>query len=228
MHGKEQLSGAFFDLDGTLHNNGEMINSSFEYAIATLGYEEKTRQEISGTFGLNLVDSYKKLFPEGNIDELCKLHRLFQKEHPELLSAYPNTISTLDKIRETGTKIAVITNRARVYTIDDMMATGIIEKIDFLITRDDVAKSKPDPEGINTALEYFKIKPSNACMVGDTEIDVAAGRAAGVKTVGLTSNVLAIKDLIESRPNYLIDNITEMMPIILLQLKMTTGSIMTS
>lgn len=91
---------------------------------------------------------------------------------------------------------------------------GIAPYLELVITDADVTLHKPDPEGILKALTLFNVSPDRAIMIGDTAVDVLAGRNAGVKTVGVTYGFHARK-IEEAKPDYVIDNILEVLPILL-------------
>ncbi len=55
-------------------------------------------------------------------------------------------------------------------------------------------------------------------MVGDTDVDILTGKNAKTKTVGVTYGFHG-KRIVESNPDYVIDDIAEIIPIILVQLK---------
>jgi phosphoglycolate phosphatase-like HAD superfamily hydrolase len=51
-----------------------------------------------------------------------------------------------------------------------------------LVGKEDVARGKPDPEGLLAVCAHFSVEPARALYLGDREIDLEAGRAAGVPT----------------------------------------------
>lgn len=85
----------------------------------------------------------------------------------------------------------------------------------LIIGANDVKNIKPDPEGINIILEKTGCPPENAIIIGDSECDIMAGKAAGIKTsvvtwglgwrYGKQKEILALKpDYIFSSAKYLI------------------------
>ena len=56
---------------------------------------------------------------------------------------------------------------------------------DYIITGDDVEKTKPHPEGIFKVLDNLKLKKEDVIFVGDSDADIAAGLDSGVHTVGV-------------------------------------------
>ncbi|MBV9852742.1 MAG: HAD family hydrolase [Armatimonadetes bacterium] len=96
----------------------------------------------------------------------------------------PGTEALLDDLRSRGIKVGVVTRNCR------RVSAGLLEQFslphDALLTRDDVAHTKPDPQHLWDALAALGHAPSEAAMVGDHWMDIQAGRRAGVAlTVGV-------------------------------------------
>src|SRR5262249_34200345 len=59
---------------------------------------------------------------------------------------------------------------------------GLSADVEFLVSGDDVASPKPDPEGVRKVLDEFGVAPAELLLVGDSPSDIQAGRLAGTKT----------------------------------------------
>lgn len=68
------------------------------------------------------------------------------------------------------------------------LADGVL-----IIGREDVRRLKPDPEGVHTALARLGAGPAACLLVGDTEHDVLAARAAGVRCAVVANPALAYR-----------------------------------
>jgi phosphoglycolate phosphatase len=82
-----------------------------------------------------------------------------------------------------GLPVAIITRNCRAVS-EDLLHRLALEH-DLLVAREDVAHFKPHPEPVLHACRAFGVAPADAVMVGDLWADVAAGRAAGTRTVGI-------------------------------------------
>jgi HAD superfamily hydrolase (TIGR01549 family) len=114
----------------------------------------------------------------------------FQKEMDKFFSDYeldsaiksklfPETISTLKKLRKLGIKIGLVTNTSAKAVKTVFQLHGLKEYFDVVVTRERVRKLKPDPEGVLLAVKTLGVK--HFFMVGDLVFDVlATKRANGV------------------------------------------------
>jgi phosphoglycolate phosphatase-like HAD superfamily hydrolase len=92
----------------------------------------------------------------------------------------------------------------------DMEICGLVGAFDSVVTGDDVAKAKPDPEGVLAALAELSVGPERAVMVGDGPVDVRAGRAAGTLTVGITHGLHSSEELETAAPHHLVEVLSEL------------------
>lgn len=81
---------------------------------------------------------------------------------------------------------------------------GHLEKLfSFVAGCEHVQKLKPDPEGVHMMLKKFSANPEETVMIGDAEVDLIAGKAAGVKTGFVHwSNYCTIEKLRSHNPDY--------------------------
>ena len=177
-----------FDLDGTLLDTAP----DFLYAVNILREKynlsaadfDQVRSRVSQ--GAASLASYA-LGLETESDEKIEFHR------QELLEIYEdcclkNTIifdgieDVLDKLNSTGTKWGIITNKPRRFA--EIIVQDKLSKFSthFLICPDDVAKRKPDPDGLKLALEISDSNPKNSIYIGDHRIDIIAGEQANMIT----------------------------------------------
>lgn len=67
---------------------------------------------------------------------------------------------------------------------------GILHKFSFIVGFDDVKYTKPDPLGLEKILAYFNCPSSKALYIGDKDVDVAAGKAANIKTYNISTGTI--------------------------------------
>lgn len=180
------MKAILFDIDGTLLNTTELIYQAFEHSLKKYGHPVLKRSKMAESIGKSLEDCYLDFAPNGDIKLLSKFHNEFQLQNPQLAEVFPDTIPTLEKLRNLGFKMAGITNRWKSSGILSVKHTGLDKYLEFVLYRDNVPKLKPNPEPIFLALEKLGIEKDKAVMVGDSEVDILCGKNAGVKTVGVT------------------------------------------
>lgn len=93
---------------------------------------------------------------------------------------YPQVRETLRSLRERGVKLAVVTNKEARYTATVLDVHRLTPLFDHVISGDTLPTKKPDPAGIQNCLARFDVRNHRALFVGDSSIDVATARSAGV------------------------------------------------
>jgi pyrophosphatase PpaX len=86
--------------------------------------------------------------------------------------------------------------------------------MDYVVAFEDVVNVKPHPEPVYKALKFLGVGPENTVMAGDSDADILAGKNAGTSTVGVTYGFHGMR-IVESGPDFLIDSINEIVPIVL-------------
>jgi len=95
---------------------------------------------------------------------------------------FPGVIPLLKTIRSSGRHLALVTGVEKImmqYTLDPFDLSRFFEA---RVTADDVRSGKPDPEGIILALKQVKVEAKESMYIGDSPVDILAGKRAGVWT----------------------------------------------
>lgn len=137
---------------------------------------------------------------------------------PEHVAFYPHVISVLNKLKEAGKKLGLVTNSDRLFINHAFEEFSLNALFDVVVTADDIQTTKPNPEGILKASQILNALPDQTLFVGDMATDVAAAKAAGVSVVLFIphENLKFYKEreLLESKPNYIIHDFNELLNIV--------------
>ena len=179
-----RYSGIFFDFDYTLGDATEAIVAGFVYGLYTMGYPLPTREEIRGTVGYVLKDSFFNITgetDEGKQEEFSRLYRAVSTPTQIFTATLcPGARELLEALRAKGVKLAVVSSKPG-YILEEIFAhQNITHLFDFIIGPESVNKPKPDPAGILAALEATGLGKDQVLYCGDTVIDAGAAKNAGV------------------------------------------------
>lgn len=208
------------DSDGTLLDTHYLINQSFIYTFSYHFGITVSEECLAGIIGQPLRECYSSIgrrygiaMTAEDIKRFSLTHNGFQNDNLHLARPFAGTLEALEKIKRGGLKIAVVTTRTKNGRLM-LESAGIMPYLDYLVTGDDIQHFKPDPEGLNMALNYFDIKPFSAVMMGDTSVGIEAGRNAGTKTIGVTYGSLgvSIKNL---NPDFVINSVCQAPKVVL-------------
>ena len=176
-----------FDLDGTLVDTVALIRASHRYAVTTvLGYDLPD-EVLLANVGRPLREQMEA-FSRDRADDLMTTQREWNHAHTDdLIRPYPGVDVMLGRLRAAGCRIGVVTAKSRP-TVELAYAAlpQIAGYLDGTIACEDTTAHKPDPDPVVAALRLLGGQADDACYVGDSPFDIAAGRAAGVMAIGVT------------------------------------------
>ena len=112
--------------------------------------------------------------------------QLYGQRKPEEFVAVDGAIALLRELRKSY-RLGLTTTRGRA-DVDRFIAQfGLNGEFTAIVTRDDVKRLKPHPEPIQCAAQELALPPAQCIVVGDTSMDIRAGRRAGALTVAVLS-----------------------------------------
>jgi phosphoglycolate phosphatase len=174
-----------FDLDGTLIDSDEAIIWCVNELLARHGFKAASPKQIIPLIGVGLTPLLANFIddPESYVPEYRLIYR---QGFAARTRVYPGAVDSISEIRNNGIKVAIVTNRNARLADDIIKEKGLSVFIDALVGEDGNIALKPDPAMIYEACRILGTNPAESFMVGDTDIDIKTGRAAGCRTVFFT------------------------------------------
>lgn len=176
-----------FDLDGTLIDSIELIRSSWFHACQVHLGRDPSDAEWRKTLGKPLREQLRLMV--GDPDRVEAMVTTYREHnaihHDRLLRRYDGTVEALAALRS-RVRMGIVTSKLQATARAGLAFCGFdLADFEVVIGADDVTRHKPDPEPIHAAMERLGAAPAEAWYVGDSIHDIAAGRAAGVRTAGV-------------------------------------------
>lgn len=194
-----------YDLDGTLANTRDDIVLAVQYMLDRMQSPRLDGDEIISYVGSGLHELVKhslRTEDSKKIEQGAKYYRAHYGEHMmEHTVLYPDTLAMLEYF---GSRTqAVITNKPNPFTLRMLEALGVRPFFKYVIASNDGYPKKPDPTSFRDIMAKEGIAPQEALYVGDSTVDIATGRAAGVETVILTHGFNSLDQLQSAKPDHL-------------------------
>ena len=190
--GLSDLQAMLFDFDGTLVQltiDFEAMRRRVLDAAQAHGGNIQGRERMFTLEVIELVvaelaqqDPQRALDFRREADEAVLDEELQAAEHA---SPFPGVAEFLQLLRDQGLHIGIVTRNCR-RAVEQIITRHQLAH-DVLLTRDDVARVKPHPEHLETALRLLGVSSSRTCMVGDHTSDIEVGHAVGAWTIGIQS-----------------------------------------
>jgi HAD superfamily hydrolase (TIGR01509 family) len=181
-----------FDLDGTLVDSVYQHVISWQEALAECGvllsvWRIHRRIGMSGGLFLNALQRETgEVLDARTLERLSALHNDFYLRRAGGVVALPGAVALLDYLRDRGVPFAIATSGSLV-TASSALALLALPEGTVVVTRDQVARAKPDPDLFLTAAARLEVDPRHCFVVGDSVWDLLAAQRAGALGVGLLS-----------------------------------------
>lgn len=176
-----------FDLDGTLVDSAPDLCYCLGAALASMGLgrpdEAQTRSWVGGGVELLLrralawaaPEDGSRLFPAAFAEfSACYRDNLFVRSR-----LYAGVADTLAELAAQGLRLACITNKRVDFARGVLAQAGIAERFELVLGGDSLSEKKPSAAQLEAAAGAFGVAASNAVLVGDSDQDFQAAKAAG-------------------------------------------------
>lgn len=216
-----------FDMAGTTIDEDNVVYKTLQRAINEKGYKfslDQVLAEGAGKEKRQAIKSILKVYAHSDDNELAD--EIYRRFVVYLANAYdhldvrpqPGTIELFRILKQKNIQVVLNTgyNRetAELLILKLGWEKGIV--FDSLITSGDVENNRPDPDMIELAMEISGIEKSHEVIkVGDSMIDIEEGQNAGCGlSIGITTGAHTYQQLQSASPDYIINNLLELIPII--------------
>ena len=182
-----------FDLDGTLVETAPEIADAVNDTLTALGHAPVAQQQVDDWIGHGTRALLIKALAQavdippaevrasdafGPIE--AEFGRHYQARCGTRSHLYPRVRESLEALRAAGVKLAVVTNKEGRYTQVVLDAHQMAPLFDRVVSGDTLPVKKPNPAAIDETLQRFGVARERALFVGDSSIDVATARNAGI------------------------------------------------
>jgi phosphoglycolate phosphatase len=209
--------GLLFDLDGTLIDSRADIVTSVNLMLDELGYVPLPAVQVI-TFvgeGMRLLieralrASLAQEPEESLVSHALEMYRGKYREHLlDQTHVYPEVYETLEALAHLPK--AVVTNKPHEFTVTILEALDLQKYFRAVIGGDSLPERKPAPAPLLEAARLCEVAPIDCLMIGDTKVDMEAGKAARMKTCGFIGGFRGERELIEANADFLIERFGEL------------------
>ncbi len=184
----------FFDLDGTLVETAPEIADAVNDTLRYFDWPGVTQTQVNDWIGhgtkelliqalASVTHTTVEVVRHGpDLKQALPIFdRYYQARCGTRSHLYPQVREVLAALRARGCKLAVVTNKEGRYTDTVLRVHDLHSAFDVVVSGDTFPVKKPDPTSVVDCLARWQLKASDALFVGDSSIDAATARNAGVQ-----------------------------------------------
>jgi phosphoglycolate phosphatase len=203
-----------FDLDGTLADSKLDLVHSVNAARGLMDLPPISDHLVSSYVGNGApILMRRALGPEASEADVARgleffltYYRAHMLDNTRL---YPGVKEALDRLRDAGVKMAVLTNKPVRFSRSIVEGLGLKQHFFQIYGGNSFEQKKPDPIGIETLLGESGLARERTIMVGDSGVDVQTARNAKVQACGVSWG-LQPESFVEYPPDFVVDDMGEL------------------
>lgn len=210
-----------FDLDGTLVDTAPDLLGTVDRMLATQGLDPAPHNLIrplisygSRTMLIRALSHHRVVLTEMDLTALW--HRYLADYEANVAATsrpFPGVIAALDALSAGGARLAVCTNKNVRASTTLLKALNLHHRFAAVAGRDTYLVKKPDPDHLRFVIRDAGGDRTRAVMIGDSDVDVATAKAAGIPIVGVTFGYTP-EPIATYAPNAVIDHYDQLIPVL--------------
>jgi phosphoglycolate phosphatase len=211
-----------FDLDGTLIDSKLDLVHSVNAARSLMNLPAISEELVASYVGNGApVLMRRALGPEASEADVQRALEYFlgyYREHMlDNTRLYPNVREALDRLRDAGSNMAVLTNKPVRFSRELVAGLGLGKHFFQVYGGNSFEQKKPDPIGIETLLRESGVARERAIMVGDSGVDIRTARNAQIRACGVTYGFQP-EGFTEDPPDLVVDDMNDLADYVLAEL----------
>ena len=213
----KRIEGIVFDVDGTLTNSIEAYYEVFREVTAKFGIEVKREDVLEPMSTGSLI--WDRAIPRHIADRDEKIKQCMElipqiyREVFQRVQPFPGLELVLRTLEERRITVGVLTS-SRSVAVRPLHDHSLSHYFKVIMTHEDGFLPKPAPDGILECLRRMEIYPSNALNIGDSPLDIRAGKVAGTLTVGVLTGIGNRAQLEAEEPTAILERVTELLSLL--------------
>ncbi len=184
------LQAVIFDLDGTLADTAPDLAHAVDQMMVDLGYSPCGLDNVRQWIGHGVARLIERALTHrhgrpptpAQCDDATRLFVThYARANGEAAQLYPGTLQGLRMLNESGIALGCVTNKPRQFTLPLLERLDLLPWFGAVTSGDDLPHRKPHPLPLLDTARRLGASAEAALMVGDSDTDVSAARAAGIR-----------------------------------------------
>lgn len=184
---EQKITTVVFDLDGTLLDTLQDLSASVNHALSTHGLPLHTDDEVRQMLGNGVRYLMERAVPDGlpagKFEEVFNTFRTHYAAHClDKTCPYEGILSMLDSLQRDGLRMAIVSNKPD-DAVQELHKRFFAQCVGTAVGESASVRRKPNPDGVLEAIRRLGGTPDEAVYVGDSEVDLATARNAGLPCI---------------------------------------------
>ena len=209
-----------FDLDGTLHNSVPPYFQLLQSILKNAGLPPAPKSLMT-EFMTGGIEVFGKMIPDELSDRREELtwkcieigRELGKNMFRDEVEVFPGVGELFARLTRKKISIGIVSSTERCNIekkFVPMARLGLVDFIDEVVAIEDAPRKKPAPDPLIECARRLKVPVGNCVYVGDSHVDMRAGSAAGMKTIGVLTGLDDYETLNKEKPTLIIEQVGDL------------------
>lgn len=208
-----------FDFDGTLVDSAPGIVDVMHQVVDEYLLSKQLLEKWRNLVGVPLLTQMEIIFPEKGSEyheTVANRYRaIYDTKAIEICPLFPDLLQVLSKLQESKIDLAIVSSKRRNLVELVLDHHDLNKYFRVVLGQQDVNNHKPHPEPVHNTLKQLNYEHKQSVVIGDSTFDLDMARNAGVDAIGVTTGIHTREVLETSKPNHIVGNLAECLPLIL-------------
>ncbi|MBR5094836.1 MAG: HAD family hydrolase [Oscillospiraceae bacterium] len=199
-----------YDMDGTVLDTLEDLWAAINVSLRRSGLPEADRDAVRMGLGNGAAHLVSVVAPEERREEVLAFYKPWYDAHCNIATRpYPGILPLMERLKERGVKQAIISNKPdpAVQALARAYFPGLLETA---VGESATVRRKPDPDAVLAAVARMGMRVEDCVYVGDTEVDLATARNAGMDCVAVSWGFRSRAQLLAAGATEIVDTAEEL------------------
>ena len=175
-----------WDMDGTVLDTLEDLWAAVNVSLRRFGLPEASLEQVRAGLGNGAAHLIACCAPEERQEEVLAFYKPWYDAHCNLTTRpYPGIPELMARLRQQGVRQAIISNKPdpAVQELARIYFPGLLETA---VGESETVRRKPNPDAVLAAVEHMGLPVADCVYIGDTEVDLATARNAGMDCIAVS------------------------------------------
>ena len=190
--------GVLWDMDGTVLDTLEDLWAAVNVSLRRFSLPEASLEAVRAGLGNGAAHLISCVTPEEKRDEVLAFYKPWYDAHCNLKThPYPGILPLMGALRAGGVRQAIISNKPDP-AVQELAKSYFPGLLDSAVGESETVRRKPNPDAVLHAVQEMGLRLEDCVYIGDTEVDLATARNAGMACIAVSWGFRSREQLIAS------------------------------
>lgn len=190
--------GVLWDMDGTVLDTLADLHAAVNVSLRHFSLPEASLEAVRAGLGNGAAHLVSEVAPEERRQEVLAFYKPYYDAHCNIQTRpYPGILPLMEALKGRGVRQAIISNKPHpaVKALAEAYFPGLL---DSAVGESETVRRKPNPDAVLAAVNEMGLKLAECVYIGDTEVDLATARNAGMACIAVSWGFRSREQLIEA------------------------------